>query len=539
MTNYIEDSDNDGPIILTVPREAHGTRLDQFLSDSLQDQAVSRERLKRAIKDGNVQVDAARCTKPNTRVVSGMQIEVLMDFAPNALVPEDAPLHILYRDEHIAVLNKQPDLTVHPCPSCPSGTLVHRLLHHFPELARMEGPRPGIVHRLDKDTSGIIVVALTEEARLALSQAFAEHDMIKEYLALTVGVPELDAGIIEAPIGRHPTMKVKMAVVGPEHGGRAAVSEFRVLHADREANYALVAVRIHTGRTHQIRVHMSHMGYPLWGDTTYGGGVPAHSPIAAHASRQMLHAWRLQFAHPVTGAPLSFSCPPPDDFTTLVAALSARTQRVVITGMPGCGKSALLKTLGDRGMPIWTADGIVHALYAEGGDGWHFLRGRYGDRFAPADGPVNRAALFAAMQESVSIRREVEACIHPIVRHDLLAFWQEHTNVPVAVAEVPLILEAGWREDADILVGVHCPREIRARRVEENRGWAPEVLASMEAWQWPEDDKMAACDIVVDNSGSLETLRVNADKLLASLMRRREDRLNATVQKLHGLWDVA
>lgn len=538
MTKYTEDSDSDNSFSITVPRDAHGTRLDQYLSDMLSDQALSRERIKRAIKEGNVLVDSVACTKPNTRVASGMQIDVHIDLDISALTPDNGPLQILYMDKHLVVLNKQPGLTVHPCPSCPTGTLVHRLLHRFPEIAKMEGVRPGIVHRLDKDTSGLIIVALTEETRLALAEAFAQRTITKEYLALTKGIPAHAAGTIDAPLGRHPTMKVKMAVVKPEHGGRDAISEYRILHADQEANYALVAVHILTGRTHQIRVHMSHIGHPLWGDATYGGRVSEKSPLAPLAQRQMLHAWRLEFTHPITGEEMRFVCPPPDDFAALATALSSRLQRVAITGMPGCGKSALLRMMEENGLPTWTADEIVHSLYQPEGNGWQFLRGRYGDRFASDDGPVDRAALFAAMQESASIRKEVEACIHPLVRHDLQEFWKTHEDAPVAAAEIPLFLEAGWREDADILVGVNCPRETRVERLESSRGWNTEMLASMEAWQWPEKDKMAACDIVVDNSGTHDNLIVHAQKLLESLARRRNEKRAAVSERLTAIWNV-
>ncbi|UZP67488.1 dephospho-CoA kinase [Desulfovibrio mangrovi] len=536
MTNYIDDPDNGNTVTLTVSRDAHGTRLDQYLSENLTEHAISRERVKKAIKEGKVFVNSGRCTKPNTKVCTGMQIEMHIDFDTSSLVPEDAPINVLYRDKHLVVLNKQAGLTVHPCPSCPSGTLVHRMLHHFPELASMEGFRPGIVHRLDKDTSGIIVVALTEAVRLALSQAFAQRSMHKEYLALTVGVPERESGTVDTPIGRHPTIKVKMAPVKLEQGGRKAHSDYHVLHADNAGNYALVAVRIHTGRTHQIRVHMSHIGHPLWGDSTYGGGVPDDSPLAVLAARQMLHAWKLEFTHPVSGEAMRFVCPPPDDFMQLATALSSHTQRVVLTGMPGCGKSALLRLLEERGLPVWTADGIVHTLYAKDGDGWHFLRGRYGDRFAPADGPVDRRALFEAMCESASIRKEVEGCVHPIVRHDLLDFWKRHADAPAAAAEIPLFLETGWHGDADLLVGVNCPRDIRAARLAEHRNWSEETLAVMESWQWAEKDKMGACDIVVDNSGTPEALAANADKLLDSLARRRDDRRKALQERLTALF---
>ncbi len=555
MANNTENIEEQPLLDTIVPREAHGARLDQFLAEALHDRAVSRERIKRAIRDGGVRVNSGCCTKPNTRLASGSRVELTIDLGTSPLIPEEAPVRVLYKDPYLVVLDKEPGVTVHPCPSCPSGTLVHRLLHHFPELATMEGLRPGIVHRLDKDTSGLIVVALTEECRLALSHAFADRTVSKEYLALTCGVPAPESGTINAPIGRHPSMKVKMAVVGPEHGGKRAVSDYRVLHADPAGRFALVAVAIHTGRTHQIRVHMRHIGHPLWGDATYGGSVylSAAAPAsrgAAHsdtpdtteeqptAARQMLHAWRLAFTHPVTGQAMRFHCPPPRDFTALALTLSHRLQRVVLTGMPGCGKSSLLRLLQKAQLPVWTADGMVHSLYEQGGDGWRFLRGRYGDRFAPADGPVDRSALFAGMRDSASVRKEVEACLHPLLRHNLLQFWQDHAAEPVAVAEVPLFLEAGWREDADILVGVHCPRTIRAERLATNRGWSEDMLATMEAWQWPEADKMRACDIVIDNSGTLHDLEEQTPPLLTDLTRRRDAQRDTLARQLDRLWNL-
>lgn len=201
-------------------------RLDRFLGEALREQDVSREKVKRAIRDGGCLVDGAVCTDVSAKVGAGQSIELRMEAEPTSVQPEEGELEILYQDAWLAVLNKPAGMTVHPAPSCPDGTLVHRLVARFPSLRAQEGFRPGIVHRLDKDTSGLICVALTEEARMRLSEAFAAREIRKEYLALVQGVPA-PAGTVDAPLGRHPTVKVKVAVV---KNGKEARSEWRVLH---------------------------------------------------------------------------------------------------------------------------------------------------------------------------------------------------------------------------------------------------------------------------------------------------------------------
>jgi len=536
----------------TVGPEHAGQRLDRFLGDVMAElrekdghgDAVSREKVKRAIRDGAATVQGRACTVPNTRVEPGQTVTLALVVPAARVTPEDGELVVLYRDAAIAVLDKPAGLTVHPCPSCPEGTLVHRLVRHFPELAAQEGFRPGIVHRIDKDTSGLLLVALTEAVRLELSRAFAEREVHKEYLALVHGVPKAQ-GELDAPIGRHPLHKVKMAVVPENRGGKPARSAWRVLLADPDGRFALVAVRIFTGRTHQIRVHMAHLGHPLWQDAVYGPAETAPSATGEQPEfppRQMLHAWRLSFRHPETGRDMHFTCPPPPDFAALALRLSRRMQRVVVTGSPGCGKSALIRQLDETGLPVWSADAAVARLYEPDGGGHHLLRGRYGDRFVPDPaGPVDKRALFAAMRADDTLRREVEDMIHPLARHDMDEFFAraEASGTPVAVAEVPLFLEAGWKAGTQpniLLVGVHCPFVERARRLETHRGWPQDMIAAMEAWQWPEADKMRACQLVVDNSGTPDDLARRARGLLAELARLRATRDARLADHLASLW---
>ena len=497
-------------------------RLDRFLGEALREQDVSREKIKRAIRDGGCLVDGSTCTDVSAKVGPGQRVELRMEAEPTSVQPEEGDLEILYQDEWIAVLNKPAGMTVHPAPSCPEGTLVHRLVARFPSLRAQEGFRPGIVHRLDKDTSGLICVALTEEARLRLSEAFAEREIRKEYLALVQGVPA-PTGEVDAPLGRHPTVKVKVAVV---KNGREARSAWRVLRKGR--GYALLGVRIFTGRTHQIRVHMAHVGHPLWGDRLYGRGGQTLSPpvpgvLLKHdpAPRQMLHAWHLSFVHPFTGEPMAFMCPPPEDFVRTALTLERHMRRVVVTGVAGSGKSLFMRLLAERGVPVWSADAAVIRLYEPGQEAWLALRQRYGDRFVPDDrSPVDRKALAAALLPSAESGvdvRELENLLHPLVLDDLERFWsgQEEAGRGYAVAEVPLWFESGWSrklcgEGKPYVVGVACEQGERCRRLLDVRGWSDAFMARMDGLQWTQERKMAGCDLVIPNSGTEEELRDKA-----------------------------
>ena len=607
-----------------VDRGERPGRLDRFLADKLRESGLSREKVKELIREGRVTVDGCPADSPRREIFPGSEVRVDLPARVSALEPEAGELSVFYRDAELAVLNKPAGLTVHPAPGLTTGTLAHRLVAHFPELAAQEGFRPGIVHRLDKNTSGLMLAALTERCRLALADMFARHAVYKEYLALVRGVPRGSGGVIDAPMGRHPTQKTKMAVVAR---GKAAKSAWRTLYADPRGRFALVAVRIYSGRTHQVRVHMAHIGHPLWGDAVYGGGEPLLAPPAsgsgrsrkgkaggsgkearaektlANASRgvpgpvgtalseefsvrhegeagaysppirQMLHAWKLGFVHPFPGAMahpavfgpearrvdwpegegLLFRCPPPPDFAEVARFLGRETLRVAVTGSPGCGKSSLLEIWRRTGMPVFSADAEVGRLYGKDGDGQRLLRARFGVRFVPdAAGPVDKAALGPAMRDDPLLRREVEALIHPLVRHAVREFWreQEARGMAVAAAEIPLYLETGFgragetnfdsasEEAAHVLVGVHCPFSLRRQRLMQRRGWGGETIDLMESWQWPEDRKMAACDRVIDNSGTEADLERRAGELTAWLVALRGERESLALARLRAIWDA-
>ncbi len=506
-----------------------GTRLDVFWAVRLAEASVPRSRVRAAIDAGRALVDGAVCRKAGLRLRGGERLSLDLPRPESPGRAEAGAIGLLYRDEHLLVLNKPAGLTVHPAPGLPDGTLVNRLLHHFPELRQLDGERPGIVHRLDKDTSGLLLVALTEQARLALSADFAARRVHKTYLALVHGCPEGAGGDIRLPIGRDPKHRSKMAVV--HKGGREARSRWRLVWSAPDASASLLEVDIFTGRTHQIRVHLAAIGHPIVGDTVYGG--PAHAawkrrggPLARLAGRQMLHAWKLSFTHPVLGRRVAFRCPPPCDFWRLPLMLGRRCQRVGVVGMPGCGKSTVLAAFARAGVAVFSADAAVAALYGPGGGGAHMLAGRFGEDALAADGSVDKRWLLGRMLESEHLRREVMELVHPLVRGEMEAFYAAHAGDRAVFAEVPLLFESGWpvEQAADVVVGVRCDLETRRQRLVGGRGWSDELVARMDGWQWPEDKKLARCDFVIDNAGRQDALDEQVATVLRELARlRRQD----------------
>jgi len=308
---------------LTVPPEDAGLRLDRFVAGS--GHGWSRSQATRWIEAGHVTRNG-KPAKPSQTLAAGDAVEVRPPpVEASDLVPEAIPLDVLYEDGHMIVVNKQPGMVVHPAAGNPAGTLVNALLAHCRDLSGIGGvERPGIVHRLDKDTSGVLVAAKSDAAHRALSLAFRWRTTDKRYLAVVYGVPRNDEGTVDAPIARHPTERTRMAVV---RDGRPA----RTLWWARERypGAALVECRPVTGRTHQIRVHMAHIGHALVGDAVYAGrqwrGLPDPT-LAARCRdfpRQALHAWKLTIPHPASGEPLTFEAPPPPDLLALVEAFRA------------------------------------------------------------------------------------------------------------------------------------------------------------------------------------------------------------------------
>lgn len=290
-----------------------GQRLDVFLAAALQ---RSRSHVQGLLKQGLIELAPATAkAEASYRLKAGDSVTVRPgpeEEKLSELVAEEIPLEILYEDEALIALNKQPGLVVHPAAGHWSGTLVNALIHHCgSQLAQRGGAeRLGIVHRLDKDTSGVMLVAKTDEAHEKLGQAFAGREVRKFYRALSWGVFRRMFGECRGPIGRHPQQRKKMAVLKNAGRGRTAWTDYKVLHQGKRG--AEVECLLHTGRTHQIRVHLSHLGHPIWGDTLYGAKHPLADGF--YPARQMLHAARLEIAHPLTGKPLSFEAPLPEDY---------------------------------------------------------------------------------------------------------------------------------------------------------------------------------------------------------------------------------
>ncbi len=332
-------------ITFTVPQDAAGQRLDRLLASHVPD--FSRSRLQSLIAEGRVMVNGAPATRASHKVAAGARIEVQVPPPrPLEITPQDIPLNIVHEDEHLIVIDKPAGLVVHPAPGHDDGTLVHALLHHVQRSGgRLSGiggvERPGIVHRLDKDTSGLLVIAKTEEAHKGLSEQFAAHGrdgaLHRTYLALVWGAPRLPRGSIDAPIGRHPRQRMRMAVRHGDETAREAITHYETLQTflspqrQEKPIAALLRCRLETGRTHQIRVHMAHAGHPVMGDPLYAHGHAASirrlDERARNAlqqlGRQALHAAELGFIHPVTRQRLHFTSPLPTDMEHLLAALRA------------------------------------------------------------------------------------------------------------------------------------------------------------------------------------------------------------------------
>ena len=321
LSSHIEDA---VPSLLPLGSMIHcvntsGDRLDRYLSQELPD--LSRSRIQQLIEQGNVQLNDKVCTSKKINVKVGDRIILdIPKVQPLELLAEDIPLDILYEDDQLLILNKPAGLVVHPAPGHPDGTLVNALLAHCPNLPGIGGvQRPGIVHRLDKDTTGAIAIAKTDIAHRHLQAQLKAKTARREYLGVVYGAPKTETGTIDLPIGRHPQDRKRMAIIPVEEGGRVAVTHWQVL--ERLGNFTLIHFQLETGRTHQIRVHSAKMGHPIVGDRVYSSG---HS-VGVNLPGQALHAWRLKLQHPLSGELIEVTATPPTHFTKLVEMLKRRT----------------------------------------------------------------------------------------------------------------------------------------------------------------------------------------------------------------------
>ena len=320
-------------VTLTITSDEAGLRLDVFLARQFPQ--FSRTQLRRAIDTGTVQVDGQR-TKVAYKLVPGQVVAIrLPQLTPDTPVPEDLPLDVLFEDEDMAVINKPPGMVVHPAKGHWQGTLTSALAFRFASLSQMGGAtRPGIVHRLDRDTSGVILVAKHDAAHAALAAQFEARSVFKEYWAICRGVPDRDRDRIDAPIGPHPHHREKMAIRPDHPDRRTARTEYEV--DERFRGFSIVRAYPRTGRTHQIRLHLTHIGCPIVCDRLYGGSAtlkladlcagaagdaPAENPAAFCLDRQALHAKTIRVAHPSTGQSLVVEAPLPHDLQQVLAAL--------------------------------------------------------------------------------------------------------------------------------------------------------------------------------------------------------------------------
>jgi 23S rRNA pseudouridine1911/1915/1917 synthase len=509
------------------------SRLDKFVLERFPGNEPSRSQIKGWINKGLVLVDDRPCLKPSQSLSAGQQILIKVPERDHQRPePLKGELEEVYRDEHILVLNKQAGVSVHPAPSLDEPTLVNYLLERYPQIKiNFSGDRPGIVHRLDRDTTGLMVVALDEKAAATLSRSFHEREVDKDYLAIVSGCPEADRGEINYSLGRDPGSRIRMAVVDD---GRQARTEYRILHCGKDGKWSLAGLKIFTGRTHQIRVHMARMGHPVLGDSLYGGKINAawdfkERLLSRLVKRQLLHSAKLGFNHPVSKQRMCLRKSPPKDFIQAFLYLERALQRVIITGAMGSGKSLVISILEKMGHPVFMADKCVAGLYEPGSDGWRIIRNRFGDRFIDGDHqPVNRAKLTAAVLEDKSVLKELEHLVHPLVRHRLDEFWNQHQGKRVAFAEIPLVFEAGMDQDCDHVVGVFCPDEVRHKRLLEKRNMSGEDFLRFDKLQMSQASKISRCSLVLDNYSHQNDLKFKVEGLTRALryLRRRKAEKN-------------
>jgi len=664
------DASAESSIDSLVSAKDAGGRLDAFVSAHFASQHVSREKCKQMILAGECLIDGEAVLSASRRLREGERITCSLPLQVTTIKPEKGDLHVYYEDEDILVLYKPAGLTIHPCPSSPEKTFLQRVLYKYPDIGHLGGARPGIVHRLDKDTSGLVVIARSQHAYRTLSDDFAERRVEKNYLAMVHGDPR-ETGECHELIGRDPQSKIRMAVTT---NGREAHTFWTVLWRDPAKRCALLDVRIITGRTHQIRVHMAHCGFPLLGDSLYGRkkqlipfDIPAYSVRFANAflqenptkrlagddirkpsveeganvestspegarafggdidksvdletagesrtdntlhplsklsphgqkttvkganvnsslhvgsmckvSRQMLHAWRLAFKHPVTGEALQFTSSLPQDMTVSLLSTVLAPKRYVLTGLPGSGKSTALHFFESVGVPVWSADACVKALCEPGQMGWLALRSHLGDRFfydpacasqkeeaAPPskdlakpenaifsdsmtpieEWVLDRQALAIGMMQDTALKDQVEGLLHPLLSVACTGFLtsKELETFGMGIAEVPLWFERrGFNADAPPVevIGIDAPDALRHARLLQTRSWDPERSQAFDAMHLPRSQKMKACDRVISNDADEATFADLLQKQYDEMVEATQGQCMGNFQRIQQLFDV-
>jgi 23S rRNA pseudouridine1911/1915/1917 synthase len=420
-----------------------GLRLDKFWALELERHGISRARIIQWIKQNRATLNAEPCPNPSQKVRTGDRLGLVRDLPPGSLVPIPGPLDILWQDEHLLVLDKPPGLAVHPAPSIQEPTLAHYLLAAFPETASQDPFRPGIVHRLDKDTSGLMLAARTRDCRERLMQDLAARRLEKTYLALVHGRPATEQGRIDLPLGRDPKSKTRQSI--QPKTGRDALTFFRVLHVFPHEDFSLLQLRIVTGRTHQIRVHLAHAGCPILGDKTYG---PAHfaelqrqSPrLVKLCRRQMLHAFALHCKHPITGHHLQLQRAVPKDFQRVLLQLVRRPQIVAVSGPQAEETARFCTRVAQKRSPVWDWGESLSGLLQAGSDGLAFLEKAGGLVREPGEAlPAAREAFSSderAGPEGILMRD----MLLPLLKHDLWQFIAHNKTARLLLVCLPPLL---------------------------------------------------------------------------------------------------
>lgn len=470
-------------------------RVDLLLTQCFEQCGVSREKIKYWIRHGALEKNGALCTRPSERMEAGDILFFSFGTVTSELVPEDGAIDVLYEDADVLIINKPSNLVVHPCESTPHGTLLQRLLWHYPELAVMGGERPAIVHRLDKDTTGLLLVARNEYARLKLMEAFAQRKIKKLYFAVVDGIPDI-CGTIEKPIGRNPSNKTKMAVL-PK--GKYAYTTYERLcsyTSSKGFSYSLLSVHIVTGRTHQIRVHLASIGHPLLGDKTYNTLATRDT-----TSHYLLHAYSIEFTHPRTQQHMHFTVAPPAEFKKSFLQYVNMAVRCVITGSACSGKTTALNFFKENNIPTWSADACVAALYKKNSPICQYIGALLGESVISPSGDIDTSMLLDAMQRDKAVQYTVEQIVHEHVLQELLLFWKNTATEPYTVVEIPLLYEAQFHKKLQdiVVVFIDTPVAQRVRRM-QSKQWTQQKIDYVLANQYSDEEKAQFADYVVHNT---------------------------------------